>query len=221
MKKYKKVVFVTMLTVFFCTYSFGQDRVDEGKVKSTANIKLAYLGSIVYPGIEVGAEYPLRLLSLTKVKRSGKEKLLQKDRFVSTSLGWYQHKNYQDIVYLQAEYVMRRQNSTGFYTEFLPGIGISRGFVGGTTYQVSDDGNVKVKKSKGYNYAMASLGAGLGYDFARHYTFPAAAYARLTVLTMFPYNSTINVRPTIEIGINAKLLTAQTRKYTKVRNRKK
>ena len=45
---------------------------------------------------------------------------------------------------------MRRTKSRGFLTEFSPEVGLSRTFLGGTTYKVDDNGNVTIKKLAGY-----------------------------------------------------------------------
>jgi hypothetical protein len=217
--KYKIVVLVALLITVSYNFSIGQSKAYVEEVQLPANFKLAYLGSVIYPGIEAGFEYPLRLIDLQKTKRSGREKNIEKSRFVSTSIGWYHHKSFQDNVYSQVEYIRRRKNSNGFYTEFLPGIGISRSFVGGTVYETKGDGSINVKTVKGYNYAMVSMGGGIGYDLSKYSILPITAYTRLTVLAMFPYNSTINLRPTIEIGAHASILKVKARKYTKTKTR--
>src|SRR5690554_8160680 len=89
---------------------------------------------------------------------------------------------------------MRRTNQKGLFTEFSPKLGYSRTFLGGTTYQVNENGNVSIKKMAGYNYALVSLGVGLGYDFSVSKSKPIAIYSKINMLTMFPYNSTIYIQ---------------------------
>jgi hypothetical protein len=96
---------------------------------------------------------------------------------------------------------MRRSGTGGFFSEFSPGLGYSRTFLGGTTYEVNDNGDVKIEKNAGYNYALVTVGGGAGYSFYKKKGIPLSVYSRLNVLMMFPYNSTIYLRPAIELGV--------------------
>lgn len=96
---------------------------------------------------------------------------------------------------------MRRTKSKGFFTEFSPEVGLSRTFLGGTTYQVDDSGNVTRKKFAGYYYALVSIGGGIGYDFSKTKRKPFLIFSKCNVFMMFPYNSTIYLRPALEIGL--------------------
>lgn len=195
------------LILLLCVFVYGQISVgqhDSTRIsgeETSSNIKLAYNSSLVYPGIRAGIEIPLAHKVLTKAKRTGKEKQIFKDRFITANAGWYRHPDFHDNLYITAGYLRRRTNSSGFFTEFSPEIGYSRTFLGGTTYRIDDNGNVFTKKSAGYNYALISLGAGLGYDFSVARPTPIAAYCKLNLLTMFPYNSTIYIRPALELGV--------------------
>ncbi|HEY3390784.1 MAG TPA: hypothetical protein VGK38_14495 [Prolixibacteraceae bacterium] len=86
-------------------------------------------------------------------------------------------------------------------TEFSPEIGLSRTFLGGTTYQVDDKGNVSVERFAGYYYALVSVGGGIGYDFSKTKQKPFLIFSKFNMLMMFPYNSTIYLRPVMEIGL--------------------
>jgi len=96
---------------------------------------------------------------------------------------------------------MRRTKANGLFTEFSPEAGLSRTFLGGTTYQVDNSGDVTIKKHAGYYYALVSAGVGIGYDFSKIKHKPFLIFAKLNMLMMFPYNSTIYLRPAAEIGL--------------------
>ena len=81
------------------------------------------------------------------------------------------------------------------------GPGFSRTFLGGTTYRVDDRGNISVVKLAGYNYALITIGGGLGYDFTAKKQLPVSGFAKMNLILMFPYNSTLYFRPVLEIGI--------------------
>ncbi len=176
---------------------FSQNSLE--KIETPTNVRLGYNSSIIYPGLKAGLEIPIRKKQIEKTKKSGKQKRYFKDRFLTANFGWYHHKTFHDNVYLTAGYTFRRTHNKGFFTELSPEIGYSRTFLGGTTYRVDD--NVSIKKGAGYNYALVSFGGGLGYDFSITKSKPIAIYYKLNLLTMFPYNSTIYLRPTMELGI--------------------
>ena len=128
-------------------------------------------------------------------------KLVKRDRFASLNAGWYHHPDFHDNLYLTAEWRMRRTLEGGFFSEFSPGFGYSRTFLGGTTYEVSENGDVEIKKLAGYNYALVTVGGGAGFSFSEKKGIPLSVYSRLNILMMFPYNSTIYLRPAIELGV--------------------
>lgn len=169
--------------------------------KKASNLSLSYISSLIYPGARLGVELPVSTIYITKISKSGKEKDFTKDRFVSANLSWYHHPAFHDNVYLSAGWTMRRTKSNGFLTEFSPEAGLSRTFLGGTTYRVDDNGNVTIKRAAGYYYALISVGGGIGYDFSKTKQRPFLLFSKFNLLMMFPYDSTIYLRPVMEIGL--------------------
>lgn len=169
--------------------------------KKASNLSLSYISSLIYPGARLGVELPVSTIYITKISKSGKEKDSTKDRFVSANLSWYHHPAFHDNVYLSAGWTMRRTKSNGFLTEFSPEAGLSRTFLGGTTYRVDDNGNVTIKRAAGYYYALISVGGGIGYDFSKTKQRPFLLFSKFNLLMMFPYDSTIYLRPVMEIGL--------------------
>jgi hypothetical protein len=66
---------------------------------------------------------------------------------------------------------------------------------------VDNAGNISVIKLAGYNYALITIGGGFGYDFSMKKQLPFSTVAKMNLISMFPYNSTIYFRPVLEIGI--------------------
>lgn len=168
--------------------------------KKSSNLSSAYISSLIYPGARFGLELPVNTIYISKITKSGKTKDFTKDRFVTANLSWYHHPAFHDNVYFSGGWTMRRTKSNGFLTEFSPEVGLSRTFLGGTTYQVDDNGNVSIKKCAGYYCALVSVGGGIGYDFSKTKWQPFSIFSKFNVLMMFPYNSTIYLRPVMEIG---------------------
>lgn len=189
------------LLVFSFTRCFCQKDTLRSEEKISSNLKLAYNSSLIYPGVRTGIESPISRTYFIRLLKSGNVKKIVKDQFITTNLSWYHHPNFHDNLYTTMGWTMRRTRSTGFFTEFSPEIGCSRTFLGGTTYKVNDNGDIAVEKLAGYNYALVSLGGGIGYDFSVVKSKPFLAFYKLNLLTMFPYNSTIYMRPAMELGL--------------------
>lgn len=168
----------------------------------SSEIRLSYVGTIVYPGLKLGIAIPVKQITLAK---QGGKKYRLKDRHLVLNLSGYHHPDFHDNLYLTAEWQMRRTKPSGWFTEFSPGLGYSRTFLGGTTYRVADNGEVSIKRAAGYGYFLATVGGGLGYDFSVRQTRPITAFFRANVLVMLPYNSFLYVRPTVELGLTYKL----------------
>jgi hypothetical protein len=170
------------------------------------NIKLAYNGSLFYPGAKAGYEIPYRSIDVKKEKKSGKMRNFTRQKIVSANLGYYHHQGFHDNLYLTFGWSKRRISEKGFFVEFSPEIGVSRTFLGGTTYKVDDAGQIKVATSSGYFYPLLSIGGGFGYDFSkRDKEKPFMTYFKLNTLAMYPYNSVFYLRPTFELGFIYKL----------------
>lgn len=167
---------------------------------TSSDITLAFNGSIIYPGIRAGIELPVGTSEIITTRHSETQVRINRDRFLTANVGWYHHPDFHDNLYLTTEFRMRRTWKGGFFIEFSPGIGYSRTFLGGTTYEVNDKGDVSIKKLAGFNYAVFTTGGGIGYRFAEKKKIPLSVYSTFNILLMFPYNSTIYPRPAIEIG---------------------
>lgn len=156
---------------------------------------LGYTSSLVYPGIWAGAYVPVRLLTRARGSRT-----ILKSRWISPSLAWYRHPGLHDNLYLTAAWTLRRTAGNGVFTEFSPGLGISRTFVSGVTYDVSG-GTPVLRRSAGYWYPLATAGGGIGYDWSRNRQKPVALFLNAHLLAMYPYNSTVFLRPVLELGV--------------------
>ncbi|MFN0034779.1 MAG: hypothetical protein ACKVUS_06925 [Saprospiraceae bacterium] len=182
----------------FCTMSASAQNASETQHKVASNIKIAYNATLIYPGLRAGIEYPIKRIELLKYRKKRLPRLVVKERFLTGEIGFYHHPTFHDNIYLLAGWQMRRTGRQGFFTEFSPALGYSRTFLGGETYSVDDvTGEVSLIKWAGYNYAMLSVGGGFGYTFRPK----ISAFLRTCILTMFPSNNYVYVRPTVELGV--------------------
>jgi len=189
-----------LLVTFYSATGFCQEDSIVGEERSS-NLKLSYNSSLIYPGARIGIESPIARTYLTKSLKSGDKKEYIKDQFITTNIFWYHQPNFHDNIYFTVGWTARKTRSNGVFTEFSPEIGYSRTFLGGTTYKVDNSGNVTIEKLAGYNYLIASVGGGVGYDFSVVKSKPFSVFYKLNLLTMDPYNSTVYMRPAMELGL--------------------
>ena len=194
-----KFSLIFLLTVYF-TNCFGQEDTLKSKEIRSSNLMIAYNSSLIYPGARIGIETPVTATYITRLLKSGDKKEIVKDAFITANLSCYHHHDFHDNIYLTFGWTMRRTKSSGYFTEFSPEIGYSRTFLGGTTYKVNDNGDIAIEKLAGYNYALVSVGGGIGYDFSVVKAKPFLVCYKINLLTMFPYNSTVYMRPAMELG---------------------
>jgi hypothetical protein len=190
-----------ILTLLYCTIAKAQcDTINDSSARHF-NLKLSFIGSLIYPGIGTGIEFPVFHINEQVSENQKIVRYYTKSRFISGNLNWYHHPDFHDNLYLTAEWVMRRTKYKGFLSEFSVGPGFSRTFLGGTTYRVDEKGNISVVKGAGYNYALLKIGGGFGYDFSMTKQLPFSAFATMNLISIFPYNSTIYFRPVLELGL--------------------
>jgi hypothetical protein len=191
-----KKLFAIFLVAHWLYFGYAQNTVSMPEI----GLKASYLGSILYPGFKIGIEKPLKVIQVEKEKKWG-IKTISKERYFTLNLGFYRHKTFHNNLYLLAEWQMRRQKANGWFFEFAPGLGYSRTFLGGTTYNVADNGEVSKVSAAGYNYAMLSIAGGFGYDFSKKTGSDVKAFFKPSIIVMAPYNSFIYLRPTVELGV--------------------
>ena len=66
---------------------------------------------------------------------------------------------------------------------------------------MTNNGDITIIRLAGYNYALITIGGGFGYDFSPKKQLPLETYAKMNLISMFPYNSTIYFRPVLELGV--------------------
>ena len=168
---------------------------DPGLPLPQSSLRVAALGSLLYPGFKIGIERPYRVIR----RESGGT--FQQERALVGSLGYYHHGSFHDNLFLVVERQKRRQWRSGWFVETAPGAGISRTFLGGTTYSVSENGEVRKRTLAGHTYALVSVSCGGGYRFTARHGKPLTVYSKVSLLGMFPSNRFIYLRPTMELGL--------------------
>ncbi len=194
-------IFLVQLVLLQAVICFSQTDTLLTVMKVSSSFRVALDGSLIYPGASLGIEFPVYRVDLEKVQGVSDQKMISRERFVSVTASWYHQKDFHDNLYIMGRWIMRRRWGNGFFIEFIPGLGYSRTFLGGTTYRVNENGGVDIVKLAGYSYAAVSAGGGLGYSFSAFKGLPVSVCYDLGMLTMFPYNNTIYFRPVMELGL--------------------
>jgi hypothetical protein len=190
-----------IIAALFSEFSHAQSDTINKLNSCDYNLKLAYNSSLIYPGISTGIEFHLKKAGSMVSARHPRNKSGTRTRFISANINWYHHPAFHDNLYLTTEWVMRRTSINGFISEFSCGPGFSRTFLGGTTYMINGSGDINVVKLAGYSYALLTIGEGIGIDFSIKKQLPFSTVAKMNLITMFPYNSTVYFRPVLELGI--------------------
>jgi hypothetical protein len=180
----------------------AQKSVTEKKeISKSPNIKVAYLGAIVYPGFKAGVEFPMYAKLKTKTKKSGKTKTKLKERFITANFSMYHHPTVHTNLMLLGEWQMRKTRKNAWFTEFAPGLGFSHTFLAAETYRQNEAGNIEKVKLAGDNYFLTSLSGGFGYDFLPKKEKSMKVYARGSLVFHLPYSNLFLPKPTVEIGV--------------------
>lgn len=164
-------------------------------------IKISYISSLIYPGVSAGAGLMVKERDIIRQNRKSGSATFARRQFAAVNINWYHHPGFHDNLYLTAEWSERKLKKSGYYSEFSLGPGYSRTFLGGITYKIENNGSISVKKHSGYNYALVNIGGGIGYDFSPVKKTPLSVFAKMNLILMFPYNSTIYFRPALELGV--------------------
>ncbi len=193
-----KSLFLFSILAFLCfDMVFSQS---EQAYTVNTGIRAAYMGSIVHPGFKIGVEKPYKFTQIDKV-RTKRTKTLYRERCFVYSFGMYHHKTFHTNFFAEAEWLMRKQKTSGMFYEFSTGLGLSRTFYAGTTYRIDEQGNTVRIPLAGNFYGLADISAGIGYNFDIKLNKPAKIYLKPGILVMFPYNKIVYPRPTVEFGM--------------------
>lgn len=203
-----------IITVSFASY--GQRDTAFFKSMHLPGVKIAYTGSLIYPGFSTGAEILLKTSVVTGTKNIPEKQSRTRNQLITLNINYYHHREFHDNLFLTAEWIYRKIRSGGFFSEYSAGAGFSRTFLNTTAYRVADDGTVSVLKHPGYNYALITAGGGIGFDFFPGKRVPLQAFTKMDIIGMYPYNNVIYLRPVLELGTRLSI-----GRYMEIRQREK
>jgi hypothetical protein len=114
----------------------------------------------------VGSQIGVQVLRQQKdLYRKHHTKLIQRERWLDLNATFYYHQHLHNAFSLTGGYAFRRRNSSGFYQQLRPFLGISKTFLNEETYRVNEQGAVELSKFAGDFYATTGLNLELGKVF--------------------------------------------------------
>ena len=166
--------------------------------------------SLLFSLQEVGAQVGLgALVSTTErhvFKKSGREKVIFKDRILSVTPGFYYQKYLHTNLFLTVDYAFIRRHSSGFYGKVAPFLGVSRTFLNAATYTVDDKGIVNQDKTAGDWRATAGFTLGIGKRFdTRKASTLRDIYLTLNVPFYYPNFRSVALKPSLQLGVSFNL----------------
>jgi hypothetical protein len=175
-------------------------------------VKLSTLVSTRSTGFQVSVEKYFLQKEINKMRKSGKVKTIQKERFASIDLGYYYQSGLHHNWFLTGTYHLRKTGKRGFYTEFSPFIGFSRTFISDETYKVNSTGGVELNALAGDWFLTSGFGYGFGKTFNAEKSFILKdIYAKFFLQYMYPNFGFIGFKPSIQLGTSLNLDKLQQR----------
>jgi hypothetical protein len=204
-----RLTLTSVLMILFVSNSLFSQKystTNESREEKPISIFGNFIFQGIYPGFRVGLEQPLKQINY--FDKTGNI-LKCKQHAVQYSLGFYHHGGFHTNFFLTSEYIFRRISKRGFITEFKPGLSLSRTFLGATTYEVEDNGNVNTINGAGDYYFMPSLNFGVGKDLGiKNPSLPLTITANIILAGILPYNGLILPTPMLEVGLRYKLINS-------------
>ncbi len=165
-------------------------------------LQTAFLFSPQELGVQVGLGALVAETEKHIVRKSGRERVIFKDRILSIMPGFYYQKYLHTNVFLTVDYAFVRRNRSGFYGKLAPLLGVSRTFLNSTTYIVDNNGTVAQDKTAGDWRLLAGFTAGIGKRFdARRPGLLRDVFLTVNVPFLYPNFRSVALKPSLQIGV--------------------
>lgn len=194
---------VLCLILFFSNQLQAQDFKSRNHHTGTG-IKTSYLGSVIYPGFSLGIDRPYKITEVNK-RFMKKPLAFYKERYYGLSINMYHHSDFHTNLFVLGEWTNRRQYNKGLYIESTIGLGLSRTFIDGATFEVTDSGEIRKVSLAGSFYGLGNIAFALGYNFGMKGNTPFNVFLKPGALLFFPFNNDWLERYTIQTGFIVRL----------------
>jgi hypothetical protein len=206
----KKILYLLcLLFTFFGQMGQAQNATPKDSIYTVQTpliVNTSALFSTQSIGFQAGIEKYLLQKDIQKLRKSGRIKTIEKDRFLALDLGYYYQNGLHHNWFLTAAYAMKRTKSSGFFTEFKPMLGVSRTFLTEETYTVDANGGVSLDKLAGNWYVTSGFSYGIGKTFkADKNLFFKDIYLKTFLQVFYPNFGFIALKPSLQIGTSFQL----------------
>ena len=204
-KSMKILIFAALSLIFWVTVpntSYGQT-LEEFEAIPTMRAKVGYRGeSLIHPGWNMGVERTFKSWLKTKNTKRKKRPVKKKYRefFWEGSFNGYNIPNNEFNLGLDVGVGYRRTNDKGRFVSPVLTVGGARYFNNIPTYELGDTEPEKVRFA-GRNAFTFSFGVEMGKNMLIKKGKPYAWYVKPSLLANTPYNHSLNVTATLDVGI--------------------
>lgn len=192
--------FRIIVLLLFCSTVSAQ--VKDSAIIQGCHLQLSALGALKYPGLKAGIDYNVYRKIIHKKRNNGTYKIRYKYKYITTNVGFYDHRYFHTNFFIQFGYLMQRTNEKGWFSVFEPQLGISRTFIRGIVYEVDESGAIKKQRAAGHLYVAPSIAIGFGKDLSIKNDLPFMLFSKVTFFTNVPYNNFIYARIFMELGVS-------------------
>lgn len=164
--------------------------------------RIAAIGTPTHPGFKIGVDFALRNIERRTFKGNINGLRLIQDRYITTDLGAYHHKNAFENLFFNIEYASRRTTGTGYFWQWSAGAGVNytlKSLI--TPVAIAEMDTIQLPKVNQW-YGTPIVGLAIGRDFAqrRYNKIPIAIYLRGSANYMLPHQKAGYFYPTAEFG---------------------
>lgn len=190
---------ITLLTIFILSICsvFGQGKLPKFP---THGLTFSYYGNLLARGgARLGYEFPI----WEDINRRKTGKTINTAIISKSNVGFFAHKRNHTAIFLNETVGLRLTSDIGFMIEPLHiGTGYVYNFLGGTTYQVDDNGNVNSQAKAGNSTFMLPYVSflGVGFDGRKKKFFPANFFLSLDGYWDYPVNTQMKFNFIVPFG---------------------
>src|SRR5664280_3015798 len=91
---------ILVLAMLYCTLCHAQCDSTYDSSANQINLKLSYNSTVIYPGMSIGIEYPLKNMNGQILRNHKPVRCVRKGKYISGNLNWYHHPDFHDNLYL-------------------------------------------------------------------------------------------------------------------------
>ncbi len=154
----RRIIFLVIILAQIPAFAQHYAQSSEDVKPYPVGFRIDILAKEIDPGIRLGIEYPLNNTMYRTLRDNNNKKEINKQLLFVPTFSWFTKPGKQNAFMLEAEWISRKKNERGFFTEM--GIGIGAAYINGTYTQK----NFLTEAVSAGLFASPSVSLGLGSD---------------------------------------------------------